>query len=98
MLVGKTVMLVAIGVLTLVVVVALMRYEFTIDRVAKPPLKNAKRWHVLSPNATVCKNTIQGQTYITDERGMLIFHLFVNLFLNLPFPMLPITIFLPLIL
>ena len=71
MLAGKTVVLVAVAVVTLVVVIALMRYEFTIEReTGGPELKgSALRWHVLATNATTCRNTIQGQLYITDERG-----------------------------
>lgn len=75
MLVGKSVMLTAIAAVAFIVMLALIRYEFTIERGSGNNVnKSALRWRVLAPNATVCQNTVQGQVYITDERGMITFH------------------------
>jgi hypothetical protein len=71
MLVGKTVLITAAAVM-LIVVVVVMRKDYNTPRVAAGiDTKAASKWSVLASNATTCKNTVQGQTFLTDERGML---------------------------
>lgn len=80
MLTNSKIILVVISVVTIVIILASVhRYnDEEVEEKEEGKQQVALGWHLQNINATKCRNTIQGQTYITDERGKPLLSLFVR--------------------